>query len=70
VVNDDKTQKSINAADNGSKIITEMNKAYGSRTTLCEEVLETNNYYTQIISDYETGKGKSENHCQPACQAN
>jgi hypothetical protein len=30
-------------ANNGSKIITEKNKAYGSRTTLCEEVLETNN---------------------------
>jgi hypothetical protein len=68
-VNDDTTQKSINA-DNGNKIIMETNKAYGSRTTLCEEVLETSNYYTQIITDYETGKGKSENHCQPACQAN
>ena len=64
VVDGDKTN-----AENSSKIITERNKAYGSRTTLCEEVLETNNYYTQIITDYydETGKGlQSENHYQQA----
>ena len=60
VVDGDKTN-----AENSSKIVTERNNAYGSRTTLCEEVLETN--YTQIITDYETGKGlQSENHCQQA----
>ena len=63
VVDGDKTKSSN--PDIGSKIIiTEQNEAYGSRTTHYEEVLETNNYYTQVITDYETGK--HENHCQQA----
>ena len=54
VMDGDKTKSSN--PDIGSKIIiTEQNKACGSRTTHCEEVLETNNYYTQVITDYETG---------------
>ena len=55
-----------NNAENSSNIVTERNKAYGSKMALCEEVLEKNDY-TQIITDYETSKGlQSENHCQQA----
>ena len=62
VVDGDKTN-----AENSSIIVIERNKAqYGSRTTLCEEVLEINDYYTQIITDYETGKRENHQHAKPA----